>query len=307
MTRILAFGANGLIGAHTVPLLVARGHEVVTFSRGPQAPDGVLGVERGDIADKAAVFAAFEKWRPEAVLQLAATLQFQCEEDPALAVATNLTGAANVYEAADRHGAKRFVFASSIAAYGERRDVMRENDPPAATITLYGEMKRLGERLGRRFAERAGMSFAALRYSGVFGPRAASGGSSGRGMSLARHLLMETATGADADLDFVDGTETVHLTYVADAAEATVRALTNPRLAHALYNIGGPADGYLSLRDFHAAVKRVVPGAGSARFGAKSGAKSAGPLDTARMRDDLGWEPRFGVEAGLRSALGLDA
>lgn len=184
---------------------------------------------------------------------------------------------------------------------------MREDDPPAATISLYGEMKRLGERLGRHFAERAGMSFAALRYSGVFGPRPASDGASGRGMSLARHLLMETAGGTDADLDFVDGSETVHLTYVTDAAEATVRALTNPSLAHTIYNIGGPADGHLSLKDFHAALKRVMPGAGDARFGAKPGAKSAGPLDTARMRDDLGWEPRFGVEAGLRAALGLDA
>jgi UDP-glucose 4-epimerase len=307
MTRILAFGANGLIGAHTLPLLVARGHEVVTFSRGPQAPADVLGIERGDIADKKAVVTAFEKWRPETVLQLAATLQFQCEEDPALAVATNLTGAANVFEAAAAYGVKRFVFASSIAAYGERRDIMREDDPPAAAITLYGEMKRLGERLGRRFAERAGMSFAALRYSGVFGPRAASGGSSGRGMSLARHLLMGTADGTDADLEFVDGTETVHLTYVADAAEATVRALTNSSLAYTIYNIGGPVDGHLSLRDFHAAVRRVVPSAGDARFGAKPGAKSAGPLDIARMRDDLGWEPRFGIEAGLRLALGLDA
>ena len=301
MTRILVFGGNGLIGAHTVPLLVERGHEVVAFSRGARAADGVIGVEQGDIADKAAVTRAFAKWRPEAVLQLAATLQFHCEEDPAGAVATNLTGAANAFEAAAGHGTRRFIFASSIAAYGERRDLMREDDPPPAQVTLYGEMKRLGERLGAQFAKLAGMEYAALRYSGVFGPRDPSSGASGRGMSLARHLLIETAGGRDAELDFVDGSETVHLTYVADAAEATVRALTNAGIAHALYNIGGPAENHLSLKGFHAAVKRAAPMAGAAHFGPRPGAKGA------RMRDDLGYAPRHSVEDGVKMALGIGA
>ncbi len=299
MTRVLVFGGSGLIGAATVRLLLDRGHEAVLFSRGAASVPGALGAERGDIADKAAVSGAFAKWRPDAVLQLAACLQVQCQQDPAGAVATNVTGATNVLDAAADHGVGRFIFASSIAAYGERHDLMREDDPPAPQISIYGEMKRLGERLGIQYAAKAAMSFAALRYSGVFG----TGGASAPGMSLARHMLMETAAGNDAELDFVNGEELAHLTYVADAAEASYLALTNAKLGYPIYNIGGPAENHISLKGFHAAVRHAQPGAGNARFGTQPGAKPAGPVDITRMRDDLGWSPRYGVEAGIKAAL----
>lgn len=296
--RILVFGGTGLIGTPVCARLREAGCEVILFTR-RRAVSGVsVGtILQGDITNAEDVSRAFEECRPETVLQLAACLQFDTENNPALGVATNVVGATNVLSAASSYGARRIIFGSSIAAYGERADMMYENDAPAASMSLYGLQKRLGEQLGIRFATLNYFEFAALRYSGVFGP----GNVSARGMSLARHLLMKTVSGCDVQLDFVSGDEKTHLTFVDDAVDATLKALLCPKLEHSLYNVGGPEENYMTLREFHRLVHKVVPGAGQAIF--RGSARSAGPLDLSRIANDIGYTPKYGVEAALRKCL----
>lgn len=295
--RVLVFGGGGLIGQPSCRHLVAKGFDVASFSRSGRAPDNGVEVLTGDISIERDVDAAFQAWRPDAVIQLAATLQRDAETFPERGVATNVDGATNVYMMAAKHGTRRVIFGSSIAAYGERSELMGEDDPIGPSISIYGVQKRLGEMLGMRFAAIHGFEFAALRYSGVFGP----GDVTGAGMSLARHLLIKSADGDDVTLDFVSGDEKVHMTFSQDAAEATVRALTRDRLGHAVYNIGGPPENYLSLKQFHALVGKIVSSAGAAIYSGK--ARSAGPLDTSRAQADLGFVPVYDVETALRTML----
>lgn len=295
--RILVFGGSGLIGTPTCRLLTARGFDVATFSRSGRTPaDGVEALN-GDISVEDDVNQAVRSWRPDVILQLAATLQRDAEMFPQRGVATNVVGATNVYVAAAKHSVRRVIFGSSIAAYGERSDLMHEDDPVAPSISIYGIQKSLGEMLGNRFGAIHGFEFAALRYSGVFGP----GEVTGAGMSLARNLIIKTANGRNQTLDFVSGDEKAHLTFSKDAAEATVRALIHPRLSHAMYNIGGPPENYLSLKQLHAAVGKIIPTSGAVTFTGK--ARSAGPLDTTRTRTNLGFSPMFDVDTALRKIL----
>lgn len=295
--RVLVFGGSGLIGAPACNLLVARGCEVASFSRGIGPPGVGIEAIMGDITVPADVEAAFTTWHPNLVLQLAACLQMDCENDPARGVDVNVTGATNVLSACATHGVRRIVYGSSIAAYGERTDLMQEDDPPSNSISLYGMQKRLVEVLGHRFASLYGNEFVALRYSGVFGL----GGSAGAGMSLARSLLIKSANGEDVLVDFANGDETAHLTYVLDAAEATVCAMLNVKLSYGVYNIGGPAENFLSLKQMHKQVRSVAPATGQAAFTGK--ARSAGPIDTGRMERDLGYTPRYSVAEALREIL----
>lgn len=66
--------------------------------------------------------------------------------NPACAVASNVVGTFNVFEAAIRNGVRRAVFASSNAAYGERHDLMREDDPKPVNPSFYGETSTWRER-----------------------------------------------------------------------------------------------------------------------------------------------------------------
>lgn len=296
--RVALIGGTGLIGTASAEALLAAGHAVTLISRRPpEHPVGSAGWQTGDIGDAGAIRAALESARPDAVLHLAAYLQFACEQNPAEAVRVNVDGTLNVLEACRELRIPRLVFGGSIASYGERNDLMREDDPPVAATGLYGMTKRLGEMLGARYAALHGLTFVSLRYGGVFGPVEVKSA----GMALVRQRIKETARGKDVVVEGASGRERSHLTHVIDAAGATAAALTHPRPAHQVYNVAGPETNYLSLEEMHAAVRRLAPHAGRALFMGQG--KSSGPVDTRRLREDLGFEPKVSVEQGLASDL----
>ncbi len=293
LNSVLIFGATGLIGRATQDTLRSSNVQISTFSRGAkvEAPD--CKSIQGDIANREHVNNAVSSVRPDVIVHLAARLQADCEVDPAAAVKTNVDGTVNILEAARKNGVRRVVFGSSVAAYGKRIDVLREDDPPSAQCSLYGETKRFGEILGCKYSDLYGLQFIALRYSGVFGP----GLVHGNGMAKARAVIKSTATGRDVTLSHASGDEVCHLTYLPDAVEATIAAILCPAPRYHLYNVAGPEENHLSLRGFHAEVRHAAPGAGNVTFDGQG--NSAGRLDLSRMRDDLNFYPRFTVAAGL--------
>jgi len=299
--RVAVLGGSGLIGSATAARLAALGCEVtvMTRSKPSRLPDG-CDWKSADIVDAVATQEALSAVRPEAVLHLAAFLQYGCELDPAQAVRVNIDGTLNVLEACRALGVRRLVFASSIAAYGERDDLMREDDPPNARTGLYGMTKRIGEMLGERYAVLHGLQFVALRYAGVFGP----GEVHSPGMALVRQRIKECAAGRDVVVDGATGEERSHLTHVTDAAEATCRATLHPAPQHRIYNVGGPPGNHIRLHEFHDAVRALAPGAGKALW--KGRGKGSGPVDLSRLRDDLGFVPSVSVDAGLRADLGTN-
>ncbi len=295
--RVALIGGTGLIGTASAETLLAAGHSVTLISRRPPETASTAEWLAGDIGEAPAIRTALATARPDAVLHLAAYLQFACEQNPAEAVRVNIDGTLNVLEACRELRIPRVVFGGSIASYGERADLMREDDPTVTATGLYGMTKRLGEMLGARYAALHGLTFISLRYGGVFGPVEVQSA----GMALVRQRIKETARGKDVEIEGASGRERFHLTHVSDAAGATVAALVHPHPAHQVYNVAGPEANYMSLEDMHAAVRRIAPHAGKALF--KGQGKSAGPVDTRRLRADLGFEPSVSVAAGLESDL----
>lgn len=91
----------------------------------------------------------------------------------------NLDLLCNVLAAAHQKGVRRVIFASSnFVMAGERftRSILRTDAPPNP-INAYGSSKLAGERIGKMFADRYGMSFIAFRigvclreHNNRFGP-----------------------------------------------------------------------------------------------------------------------------------------
>jgi UDP-glucose 4-epimerase len=95
---------------------------------------GKLSYVRGDVLDRAAVDALVED--ADVVIHLA----FIIIGGAAQSRRVNLTGSANVFEAAVAAGARRLVYASSVAAYGFHRDnpqPLTEEVPARGSDSLY--------------------------------------------------------------------------------------------------------------------------------------------------------------------------
>jgi len=110
-----------------------------------------------DVSDGAAVAGLFQQRAFDTVIHLAAMLPSACRANPVAAVRVNVLGMVNVAEAAAASGVKRFVFVSSMSAYG---------------ADLYGAGKHYCEIYGETLARNAGFSFVALRVATVVGPGA---------------------------------------------------------------------------------------------------------------------------------------
>ena len=84
---------------------------------------------------------------------------------------SNILGAFNTFEAARRHGIKRFVFASTnhLVGYHRRDRRLTVSDPPRPDCR-YAATKVFGEALARLYADKYGMSTICMRI-GSFQPR----------------------------------------------------------------------------------------------------------------------------------------
>ncbi len=172
---VLVTGAAGFLGSATVADL-ARDHAVVAVDR--QVPaESLLDAapeaewQRLDIADAASLDACFRRARErhgsvDAVVHYAAFYHFGTDWLPEYDH-TNLGGTRNVLEAATCHGARRLIFASSVAATlpptpGQR---LTERSPAGGTIP-YARSKAIGESMVAEHSSR--LPAVVLRIGGAF-------------------------------------------------------------------------------------------------------------------------------------------
>lgn len=155
MSRIVVTGATGFIGRRLVPLLGARGHEVIEAGRRPGG-HGAAYVDVGGIGRSTRWDEALEG--ADAVVHLAGLAHRDTSEkvDEALYFEINEQGTASLAEAATRAGVGCFVLVSTIfAKFAEER--------PSA----YARSKLAAEEHVRRLAAQ-GMSAIVLRPSLVY-------------------------------------------------------------------------------------------------------------------------------------------
>lgn len=150
--RVLITGHNGFVGSWTTRRLDGLGAEVFGFSRSgrqPHAPmsEGVS-VTFGDVSDRATVFEAMERYRPDIVLHLAAQpLVSEAVADPGTTVRANTLGTAHVLEAAVRTATVRSVVL--MGTPGEPDQGVEDALDP------YTASKTAGAALAAGFAHRA--------------------------------------------------------------------------------------------------------------------------------------------------------
>ena len=120
--KVLVTGGAGYIGSHMVRLLLQRGYDVVVYdnlSRGNA--DAVIGapLEVGDLHDRAALDAVFDKHKPAAVMHFAALAYVgESVDEPGLYYHNNVSGTQALLDCMRAHSVDKLVFSSTCATYG---------------------------------------------------------------------------------------------------------------------------------------------------------------------------------------------
>lgn len=175
-------GPTGTFGSGLVPLLEAddRVERVVGVARSPFDPAGrgwsKMDYRQGDVRDEAALRGAFED--ADVVVHLAFLITGTASRATVRSI--NVDGTLNAFRAAAEAGAERFVYASSIAAYGFHPDnpvPMDERWParPARRLFYSQEKAELEERLLAEAEDHPDTALYMLRPPVVLGPNAAGG------------------------------------------------------------------------------------------------------------------------------------
>jgi UDP-glucose 4-epimerase len=306
----LVTGGAGFIGSNLVDALLARGDEVTVvddLSTGRRANlDAALaaGAElvELDIREGERLAAVAGERRPEAVFHLAAQIDVRKSlEDPAFDASINVGGTANVLEAARGCGCGRVVFVSTGGAiYGEGsgQQLPLGEGAPIAPLSAYGQSKYAAEGYLALYERLHGLSGISLRLGNVYGPRQDPLGEAGV-IAIFCGLLR---SGGQPTV-YGDGKQTRDYIYVGDVVAAALAAagseLSGP------VNIGtGVETDVLELAE---ALARI---GGAESFEPRFAPPRAGEvqriaLDASRAEHELGWQPRTGLDEGLR--LTLDA
>ncbi|MDH6148862.1 MULTISPECIES: UDP-glucose 4-epimerase family protein [Paraburkholderia] len=307
MSRVLVTGASGFVGRSLCRALTAEGHAVTALVRQPGCC--TVGVREWvhDSENFKDVSAAWpQDLRPDCVVHLAARVHVMRDSaaDPDAAFRQmNVGGTMRVAGAAQRHGARRFVFVSSVKAQAEIDPgrPLREDDPPCPQ-DAYGRSKAEAEQSLTRYGAETGIEIVVVRPPLVYGAEV-------RANFL--RLMDAIAKGVPLPLGVIAARRS--MVYVENLADALKHCVTDPRAAGGCFNVAD--DTSLTVAELARTLGRhlgkparlvPVPASWLHAAGRLTGRQAQverliGSLrqDTSHIRDELGWQPPYSTDDGL--------
>jgi UDP-glucose 4-epimerase len=285
--RVLVTGSTGFLGPHVIAAL-APAHEIVSSSRSTSGPaEAALHIPH-DFATSAPFP---EVGRLDAIVHLAGEGNVErAMADPARVAQINALGTLRALDVARQHNAS-FVLASSQRVYRPGPNALQE-DATKQPTDPYGYSKLAAE----FFVEIAGRLFdvrgAMLRFFTIYGP----GQIIASGTSGVVAILGQRATANQPMM--VLSHQRKDLVEVSDAVQGIVLALEHPSSPPRPYNIatGVPR----SVLDLARTIHRVADSNSEIVEDYSEGDPGDLVADIARARTELGYEPRVGLEEGLR-------
>lgn len=294
--KILVTGGAGFIGSHLTDAFVEAGHEVhvldnLSSGRRENVHPGAVFHEADIRSDEAA--GLFESEAFSILVHHAAQMDVRRSvADPRFDADVNLLGLLNMMEAGRQHGLERIVFASTGGAiYGEPDYAPQDESHPLRPLSPYGITKLCGERYLYYYEQEYDISYVALRYANVYGPRQNPHGEAGVVAIFGRRMLE-----GRQPVIYGDGEQTRDYVYVGDVVRANLAALEYP--ASGTFNIGTSVE--TNVNDLFRALRdRIDSSVAEEHEKGRPGEQRRSVLDFAHARRELGWRPRYVLDDGL--------
>ena len=300
--KIIVTGGAGFIGSHIVDAYVKKGHGVSIIddlsSGKKEYINPGASFYRADINDKEEIDRIIDKEKPAVINHHAAQISVRNSvENPINDAMINILGFLNLLEAARRNGIKKIIFASSGGVvYGDAKIIpTSEAYMPLQPLSPYGITKLCTENYLHYYHKSYGISYTALRYSNIYGPRQNPHGEAGVVAIFSLKLLK----GIRAVINGT-GSQTRDYLYIADVVAANILAL-NPGIEGS-FNIGTGIE--TSVNEVYGFIKNIVKSDIPAIHGpAKSGEQQRSCLDVSKARRNMGWKPEIKLFEGLQKTV----
>jgi UDP-glucose 4-epimerase len=293
-------GGAGFIGSHITDRLLARGHEVAIV-------DDLSTGKRENIPKETQLYVrdirsgcaeVFQEFQPQALCHQAAQMDVRRSvREPDFDADVNVLGTIRLLQNCVRYGVERVVFASTGGAvYGEQREFPAPEDHLQCPVSPYGVSKLAGERYLHFYGVQYGISYSALRYANVYGPRQDPHGEAGVVAIFSGNLVAGRASKINGS-----GEQTRDYVYAGDVARANVLALEG-EAPNGAYNIGtGIETSVNELYDQMCLLSgRKLPSERGPQLPGEQARSSVDPSKAARF---LSWTPEVELSTGLKETL----
>lgn len=308
----LVTGGAGFIGFHLSKRLLEVGASVVGFDNMNDYYEVSLkearlkeleGFEKytfvkGDLADKEAVDAVFEQYKPQITVNLGAQAGVRYSIDnPESYVQSNLVGFFNILEACRHYGTEHLVFASSSSVYGGNDKVpFSTEDKVDGPVSLYAATKKSNELMAHAYSKLYDYPVTGLRFFTVYGPM-------GRPDMAYFKFAKKIVKGEPIQI-YNNGDMLRDFTYIDDIVTGVCDILCNPParnekgVAYKIYNIGNNKP--VKLMDFINTLEKCLGmEAVKEYYPMQPGDVYQTYADVTDLINDFGFKPDTSIKEGL--------
>jgi UDP-glucuronate 4-epimerase len=306
MEKILITGGAGFIGSHLAQRLLLNRKQLAIvdnldeyyppeFKRAnleAVANAGKFDYFQVDIRDAARLSDAFESFKPEAVIHLAARPGVRMSfVQPEAYASINVVGTTQVLEISRLSGVQKVLFASSSSVYGHTSHAPFSEDAVITKpLSVYAATKVAGEALAFTYAQAYNLPVICLRLFTVYGPRQ-------RPDLAIRKFANLILQGKEIPI-FGDGRLERDYTYIDDIVDGIVLALNCPS-AFDIFNLGNchplPIDAMVTALAGalgKPAMKKFIP--------TPPGEMLKTHADLTKARNELGYSPKVPFDQGIQ-------
>jgi len=296
MKKVLLTGASGFIGRHCLPALVARGYEVHAISSKEHAAirmlDGVRW-QQADLLDAVQVSALLAQIEPTHLLHsawYAVPSKYWTAPENFRWVEASL----HLVQTFAASGGRRVVATGSCAEYDWRYGYCSEKVTPLHPTTVYGVCKHALQLMLDALCKQANVSAAWGRLFFLYGQHEYA-------ERLVASVIRSILQGQFALCSH--GQQIRDFLYVQDAADALVALLDSDATGAVNIASGLPLTLQHMVEEIGVQLKRPE----LIRLGALPALENEPRLllaDVARLRDEVGWTPRYDLARGLAETIG---
>ena len=294
-TRIMVTGGAGFLGRHVVARLASSGYREVA----------VPGKAEYDLTQPEAIQRALERWHPDVVIHLAATVGGigANRANPGRYFFENLIMGVQLMEQARLAGVRKFVGLGTVCAYPKQTPVpFREDDLwngyPEETNAPYGLAKKMLLVQGQAYRQQYGFNAIHLLPVNLYGPGDNFDPTTSHVIPALIRKCVEARDRGDTSIQvWGDGQASREFLYVDDAAEAIVLA-TERYDAPEPVNIGTGSE--IMIGDLARVISDLAGFRGALAFDPSlPNGQPRRCLDTSRAERAFGFRARTSLADGL--------